>query len=180
VVGRACSTWCEIADHLPGRTPRQCRDRWLNYLCPSNSFAPWTPDEDRIIIQKVSTLGNKWAEIAKFLPGRSDNGVKNRWYASLRANTGTNGAGKRAPRTSVEAVPSAIVESTSNIQAYVPNFIPPPDCSRMSGHEAGHETEMSLTDEPVWDVSHFFRSGSLQCDSLFAREASDDNGIHWL
>ena len=29
-------------------------------------------------------LGNRWAKIARMLPGRSDNDVKNRWYASLR------------------------------------------------------------------------------------------------
>lgn len=75
--------WEEISAQLPGRTSRQCRDRYNNYLYKEIIRRPWTPEEDQIIIEKNKIYGNSWSKIAQFLVGRSGNNVKNRWHKYL-------------------------------------------------------------------------------------------------
>jgi hypothetical protein len=70
--------WMTVASHLHGRTPRQCRDRWANYLSPDNKNGPWTELEDEMLIAKFHELGAHWTTIAKFFEGRSESNVKNR------------------------------------------------------------------------------------------------------
>jgi len=73
-----------IAPYLPGRTGKQCRERFRNFVDPSRKRTAWTPEEERKAAELHAKYGNKWATIARELPGRSDNDVKNHFYASQR------------------------------------------------------------------------------------------------
>ncbi|OHS96420.1 Myb-like DNA-binding domain containing protein [Tritrichomonas foetus] len=75
--------WDAIATKLPGRTPKQCHDRYVNYLRIGLKSDPWTPDEDEILIQLHNEIGSKWSKMMNDLPGRSGNDIKNRWHKHL-------------------------------------------------------------------------------------------------
>ncbi|KAJ3450903.1 transcription repressor myb5 [Anaeramoeba flamelloides] len=78
------SKWSKVADKIPRRTSKQCRERWKNQLDPTIKRTPWTKEEDKILIEKHKEFGNKWSKIKDFLPGRPDNRIKNRWNSTLK------------------------------------------------------------------------------------------------
>lgn len=83
--------WAKIAAHLPGRHGKQCRERYVNHLDPNLKKGEWTDDEEAILVALHSHHGNRWAVIARQLPGRSDNDIKNHWYSTIQRKFQTHG-----------------------------------------------------------------------------------------
>jgi hypothetical protein len=69
--------WPDIAKYVPGRTAKQCRERWRHNLDPTIKREPWSEAENRKLLQTYDELGSKWADIARQLPGRTDNACVN-------------------------------------------------------------------------------------------------------
>ncbi|XP_062181763.1 myb-related protein MYBAS1-like isoform X2 [Phragmites australis] len=66
------------------RTGKSCRLRWVNYLHPDLKHGRMSPQEEHLIIELHARWGNRWSRIARRLPGRTDNEIKNYWRTHMR------------------------------------------------------------------------------------------------
>jgi Myb-like DNA-binding domain len=125
--------WRDIARPIDGRTGKQARERWMNQLAPQlKKDVKWTDVEDRVVVLRQAEFGNRWSKIAHFLPGRTDNHIKNRFNSTLKRKKDegffdgwlqANGWARREefyPHTSMLSVPRPRIEQNDMVRIPIP------------------------------------------------------------
>jgi myb proto-oncogene protein len=137
--------WFSIATLVPGRTKKECRDRWHGALNPSVDWTPgrkgeWTPDEDEKLKDAVQMQGGKnWEAIARLVPDRTKVQCRNRWHSALnpRIHRTTGRTGKWAPDEDAKLKDAAQMHNGKNwhaIARLVPGRTKIQCCKRWNKH----------------------------------------------
>ncbi|KZV48417.1 hypothetical protein F511_17126 [Dorcoceras hygrometricum] len=141
--GHAC--WSSIPK-LAGlqRCGKSCRLRWINYLRPDLKRGSFTEQEETTIIDVHRILGNRWAQIAKHLPGRTDNEVKNFWNSCIKKKLIARGLDPNTHNLlSSSSSSSSNNPSATNIQhpqQFYNHYSEPNSCSNFTNNTASIPT----------------------------------------
>lgn len=71
--------WNNVSYHLPGRTAKQCREKYHSQQPVSGGKRKsgfWSEEENQSLIALQAIHGNKWRDIAAAIEGRTENDVK--------------------------------------------------------------------------------------------------------
>ena len=149
--------WELIANHIPNRNPRQCRDRWYYFLSPEVSKEPWSPEEDNRLLQLYHQLGPKWVQIANMFPGRIDTHIKNRWLVLQRRYR------RYGTYDPLENIKLPLLAGLANLEQMngvsSPQYSTPEPSAHQSPVESETESESSQADEPqkqTWNADDIF------------------------
>lgn len=124
LVAQERKNWGQVALQIPGRTSKQCRERWCNHLDPDINKGAYTSHEDKTILEMQAKMGNRWSLISQSLPGRTEDAVKIRWKSLMRSQRSKekelmkqgrkSPASARKKRNSTVAVPQTARANPSN------------------------------------------------------------------
>uniref|UniRef100_A0A0A9DL03 Uncharacterized protein n=1 Tax=Arundo donax TaxID=35708 RepID=A0A0A9DL03_ARUDO len=107
----ACVRFCSTAGLR--RTGKSCRLRWVNYLHPGLRRGRITADEERLILELHERWGSRWSRIARSLPGRTDNEIKNFWRTRTRKHKAAAAAHQEPRDDTTTASESSSTSSSS-------------------------------------------------------------------
>eukprot|EP00253_Pinus_taeda_P016399 PITA_16399 len=100
------------------RNGKSCRLRWVNYLRPGLKHGGISLQEKQLIIQLQSILGNRWSQIAPYLPGRTDNEIKNYWNSCIKKNLDMKHRSPPTPRPPRNPTPTTRTHSKPIVYAH--------------------------------------------------------------
>ncbi|KAH9661274.1 transcription factor MYB48 [Citrus sinensis] len=118
------------------RTGKSCRLRWVNYLHPGLKRGKMTPQEERLVLELHAKWGNRWSRIARKLPGRTDNEIKNYWRTHMRKK-----AQERKRAVSSPSSSSSNYSSPSSTVTTVDSMPCPPPQGKASFYDTGGNDE---------------------------------------
>ncbi|KAG6418857.1 hypothetical protein SASPL_121063 [Salvia splendens] len=177
VVKYGSKKWSFIANFVHGRNGKQCRERWHNHLDPAIKKDAWTKEEEETLRHYHHLLGNKWAEIAKFLPGRTDNAIKNHWNCSVKKRPDINSPPILAMESQGRSYLNIFNNEEEKLRAESGTIPPNPD-QKVTQKSDGYCSTIMAFGDTRFPADHVQAKPAL-LDSCRSYENVSTNGVHF-
>ncbi|KAK7411426.1 hypothetical protein VNO78_02859 [Psophocarpus tetragonolobus] len=164
------------------RCGKSCRLRWFNYLRPDIKRGKLSHEEEQTIIKLQAVLGNRWSSIAKHLPMRTDNEIKNYWNSYLKKNYEKQVVDPSSPKP---ISTDSSTESKSSDLSMVPSKKTDcyePDATPQQSHQQSSSKSMPSSTQLLNKVaSKILASGYLEaiksCQPVVAVNSNSENVV---
>ncbi|XP_073222793.1 transcription factor MYB48-like [Cicer arietinum] len=138
------------------RTGKSCRLRWVNYLHPGLKRGKMSPHEERLVLDLQSKWGNRWSRIARKLPGRTDNEIKNYWRTHMRKKA------HEKKRGSIPSTEHHSMDSHASKKAGEESFYDTGGSKSSQVKIVGEEHEQEFSMDDIWKDIDISEENSLQ------------------
>ncbi|NP_001268062.1 R2R3 Myb24 transcription factor [Vitis vinifera] len=135
------------------RTGKSCRLRWLNYLRPDVRRGNITDEEQQLIMELHAKWGNRWSKIAKHLPGRTDNEIKNFWRTRIQKHikNAETFTAQSSDQTHDQATTSQVMGAAHVADSYSPPSYPA-NLEAFPGPSSAESNDNFWTMEDIWSM----------------------------
>ncbi|KAM7257680.1 hypothetical protein ACFE04_013421 [Oxalis oulophora] len=147
------------------RTGKSCRLRWVNYLHPGLKRGKMTPHEEKLVLELHAKWGNRWSRIARKLPGRTDNEIKNYWRTYMRKK-----AQERKHAMSSSSSSSNCSSSSTTITTV--DSLPCSDKEKVSFYDTGGLQMKALAGNKTEDICTGYSMDDIWKDIAMSEENS--------
>uniref|UniRef100_A0A8I6WD49 Uncharacterized protein n=2 Tax=Hordeum vulgare subsp. vulgare TaxID=112509 RepID=A0A8I6WD49_HORVV len=164
------------------RTGKSCRLRWVNYLHPGLKRGRITADEERLILTLHAEWGSRWSRIARKLPGRTDNEIKNYWRTHMRKKAQEEKMMAKNKASSDSTAANSLTTTTTCSASTPTATSSTTDAPQTSmGDEAEEEASTSATEEKKAEVVQYCYAVDMDqlWNDIAASERYPDMMMSW-
>lgn len=152
--------WNYIAEELGhGRTARQCRERYKNYLSSKVKNGSWTDEEEKLLEEKFHQMGPKWSKMTAFFNGRTDVSIKNHWSAMLNRRS-------KEEFEQRHRMLEQKAKQQEELKTVKQGSRRPSQVSLTADHKKNIDMNLPFDDEPVIDFNFEQNAGQSRRNSL--------------